>query len=92
MEEGSYLIGYIKIEKSQKHSHYQTNKMIIISFKNKILLEQPIIYSYKCMLQTWKSENQGKKDYFTAAYSMPPWAIFTYIPEEMKEWWYILKI
>ena len=52
MEEGSYLIGYIKIEKSQKHSHYQTNKMIIISFKNKILLEQPIIYSYKCMLQT----------------------------------------
>lgn len=28
------------------------NKMIIISFKNKILLEQPIIYSYKCMLQT----------------------------------------
>lgn len=35
MEEGSYLIEYIKIEKSQKLSDYQTNKMILFLSKIK---------------------------------------------------------
>lgn len=49
MEEGSYLIEYIKIEKSQKLSHYQTNKMIIFSFKNKFYWNsQEFIHTNVC--------------------------------------------
>lgn len=64
--------------------------MIIFSFKNKILLEQPKNLFIKCMLQTWKVKAKGKIHLQQQIVCLPDLS-FTHIPEEMKEWWYILK-